>query len=124
MGRFSFSAVHNQHLARTTMVNRLQHLMGIVPEATQYTDYYEIEAIGDTFIVALSTVLYVERQLDQCDIAGWVEFRDVFGARHRLPARCIYRITESTRETRAAVRAFEKVRRDEGKEFEDPFEDL
>ena len=104
------------------MINRLRHLAlpGITQEATSYTDFYELEALGDTYIVSLGTVLAVERQLDQCAMPEWLEFRDVFGARHRLPARCVYRITESTRATRAAVRAFRKAMIDEAKEDEDP----
>jgi hypothetical protein len=95
------------------MINRLQSLPGITREATSYNDFYELEALGDTYIVSLGTVLAVERQLDKGATPDWLEFRDVFGARHRLPARCAYRITESTRTTRAAVRAFRKVTREE-----------
>jgi hypothetical protein len=71
------------------MVNRLQHLLGEIPEATSYTDFYELEAQGRTFVIALSTALSIERK-------GSLEFQDVFGVRHRLPVRCAYRITEST----------------------------
>ena len=106
------------------MVNRLQYLMGQVPEPTSYTDYYEIEALGETYIVPLSTALAIERQLDSCTTREWLEFRAVFGARHRLPARCVYRITESTRATRAALREFRKAMREERKEDEDPFAEL
>ena len=95
------------------MVNRLQYLMGEVPDPTSYTDFYEIEAIGDTYIVPLSTALAIERQLERCAVTDWLEFRDVFGARHRLPARCVYRITESTRATRATLREFRKATREE-----------
>jgi len=95
------------------MINRLQSLPGITREATSYNDFYELEALGDTYIVSLGTVLAVERQLDKGATPEWLEFRDVFGARHRLPARCVYRITESTRSTRAAVRAFRKTMREE-----------
>ena len=111
-------------LWNTTMVNRLQYLMGQVPEPTSYTDYYEIEALGDTYIVPLSTALAIERQLDNCATREWLEFRDVFGARHRLPARCVYRITESTRATRAALREFRTAMRKEHKSDEDPFAEL
>ena len=95
------------------MINRLQSLPGIAREATSYNDFYELEALGDTYIVSLGTVLAVERQLDKGATPEWLEFRDVFGARHRLPARCVYRITESTRATRAAVRAFRWAMLDE-----------
>jgi DNA-binding PadR family transcriptional regulator len=106
------------------MINRLQHFLEETPEATQFTDYCEIEALGDTYIVALSTALYIERHLDDVNEPGWLEFHDVFGARHRLPARTVYRITESTREARAALRAFERARRCEEDEDKDPLEDL
>ena len=95
------------------MVNRLQYLMGEVPDPTSYTDFYEIEAIGDTYIVPLSTALAVERQLERCAVTDWLEFRDVFGALHRLPAQYVYRITESTRATRATLRDFRKGVREE-----------
>jgi len=95
------------------MINRLQSLPGITREATSYNDFYELEALGDTYIVSLGTVLAVERQLDKGATPEWLEFRDVFGARHRLPALCVYPTTESTLATRAAVRAFRKVMREE-----------
>jgi hypothetical protein len=74
------------------MVNRLQHLLGEIPEATSYTDFYELEALGNTFTIALSTALSIvgDRSSDR------LEFQDIFGVRHRLPVRCAYRITEST----------------------------
>ena len=101
------------------MVNRLQYLMGQVPEPTSYTGYYEIEALGETYIVPLSTALAIERQLDSCSTREWLEFRDVFGARHRVPVRCVYRVTESTRATRAALREFRKTMREEQQQDED-----
>jgi len=94
------------------MVNRLRYRRGEVPAPTSYTDYYEIEALGDTYIVPLSTALVVERQLEKCGLTEWLEFRDVFGARHRLPARCVYRVTEGTGATRAALREFRKSMRE------------
>jgi hypothetical protein len=101
------------------MINRLQHLLGEPREVVSFTDFYELEALGDTYIVALGTVLAIERQLDQSATPDWLEFRDVFGARHRFPARCVYRITESTRATRAALRAFRKAMSEEATEEND-----
>lgn len=98
------------------MINRLQYLLGEFPEPTSYTDYYEVEALGDTYIVPLSTAHVIERELEKSTVTDWLEFRDVFGARHRLPARCVYRITESTRETRAALRELPKALHDEADE--------
>jgi hypothetical protein len=105
------------------MVNRLQHLLGTPPEAT-YNDYYEIRALGMSYIVPLSTALAIERVLDQPGEREWVEFRDVFGARHRMPSRCIWRISESTRESRAALRTFERAMEKEEKDDGDPLKDL
>jgi len=98
------------------MVNRLRYRRGEVPAPTSYTDYYELEALGDTYIVPLSTALVVERELETCGVTDWLEFRDVFGAHHRLPARYVYRITESTRATRAALREFRRTMRGEARE--------
>jgi len=98
------------------MVNRLQYLLDKIPEPTSYTDYYELEALGDNYIVPLSTALAIERELDRCVTTEWLEFRDVFGARHRLPAWCVYRITESTRATRTALREYRRTMRGEDKE--------
>lgn len=95
------------------MINRLHYRRGQVPEPTAYTDYFEVEAIGDTYIVPLSTALAIERQLERCAVTDWLEFRDVFGALHRLPAQYVYRITESTRATRATLREFRKATREE-----------
>lgn len=106
------------------MVNRLQYLLGQVPEATSYTDYYRVETLSDVFVVSLSTAFAIERALDKAATPDWLEFRDVFGARHRVLALCVYRISECTRETRAAVRAFQQARRKEEKQDEDPFADL
>lgn len=106
------------------MINRVKHLLGEIPQATSYTDFYELEALGDTFVVAFSTALAIERQIDDRGVPDWLEFRDVFGARHRLPARCVYRISESTRTTRANLRAFQKAMREENKDGEEPFADL
>jgi hypothetical protein len=101
------------------MGNRLRYRRGEVPAPTSYTDYYELEALGDTYIVPLSTALAVERELDRCVTTEWLEFRDVFGASHRLPAWCVYRITESTGATRAALREFRKAMREEKPADED-----
>jgi hypothetical protein len=106
------------------MVNRLQYILDEIPDPTAYTDYYEVEALGDTYIVPLSTALAIERQLDTYGVLEWLEFRDVFGARHRVPARYVYRIRESTRATRAVLHEFRKTLRAEQKEDENPLAEL
>jgi len=106
------------------VINRMQYLLGEAPEATSYTDYYLVETLHDTFVVSLSTALAIERALDKAATPDWIEFHDVFGARHRTLALCVYRISECTRETRAALRAFRKARKDEEKRDEDPYAEL
>lgn len=91
------------------MVNRVQYLRGDPPEAMSYTDFYEVEAAGDTYIVALSTALAIGAQHNERAAPDWLEFHDVFGARHRLPGRYRYRISESRRVTRAHLRELKKM---------------
>jgi hypothetical protein len=54
------------------MVNRLQNLHGAGEEATKYTDYYEVEALCDTYIVELCTALAIELYLDRPGEPGWI----------------------------------------------------
>ena len=69
-------------------------------------EFYEVETLGETFIVSLATALYIERELDRVPEPGWIEFQDLFGARHRVLAWQVQRITETTPVTRAAWRKF------------------
>ena len=101
------------------MINRLQYLLGEIPEPTSYTDYYEVEALGETYIVPLSTAHVIERELEKSAVTDWLEFRDVFGARHRLPARYVYRVSESTRATRAVLRQSRQTMREQEQEDEE-----
>lgn len=91
------------------MIDRLHYLLDEIPEPTSYTDYYEVEALGETYIVPLSTAHVIERELEKSAVTEWLEFRDVFGARHRLPSRYVYGVTESSRATRAALREGRKA---------------
>ena len=91
------------------MIKRLKSRPGIVPEATSYNDFYELEALGDTYIVSLGTVLTVERELARCATPEGLEFRDVFGASHRLPARCVYRISYCDRSAGLGMGTFNVV---------------
>ena len=98
------------------MGNRLRFRRGEVPAPTSYTDYYEVEVLGDNYIVPLSTAHVIERELENSAVTDWLEFRDVFGAHHRLPTRYVYRINESTRVTRAALRDYRRTMRGEARE--------
>ena len=90
------------------MINRLQNLPGF-PEATSYNDFYQLEVLGDTYIVSLGTVLAVARELERCVTPEGTEFRDVFGARHRLPARSVYRISYCDRSIGIGTATFNAV---------------
>ena len=90
------------------MTNRLQYLLGQIPEAI-YTDYYEVDAVGETYIVSFTTAFAIERTLETAASPDWVEFRDVFGKEHRVLALCIYRIRECSRATGEFIRAFGSV---------------
>ena len=91
------------------MTNRLQYLLGQPPEAI-YTDYFEVDAIGDTYIVSLGTAFAIQRAVDEASITDHVEFRDVFGKEHRVLALCIHRIGECSGATREFLRTFAGAR--------------
>jgi hypothetical protein len=92
------------------MVIRLQSLLGPPPETFTFTDFYEVDALGDTYIVSLATAFAIERAVADAATPDWVEFRDVFGTEHRVLAVCIYRIRECSRNTREFLRAFAQAR--------------
>ena len=91
------------------MTHRLQYLMGTGPEAL-YTDYYEIETLGDTYVVSFTTAFAIDRALADAAAPDWLEFRDVFGKEQRVLALCVYRIRECSRATREFIRAFAGTR--------------
>ena len=55
----------------------------------------------------------LERQLVADPVPVWVTFRDLAGARHRLRAALVERISESTIAQRTAMREFHRARRKE-----------
>lgn len=115
---------HFPYQSERPMGNRLRHFMEEPSGRPEYDEYYQVEAHGDSYIVSLETVLQIERALNRCGEPGWMEFRDLFGARHRMMVRHIYRISESTIEFRAAFRAFERARKKEERDDKDPLEDF
>jgi hypothetical protein len=82
----------------------------VEPPEEARTEWYEVDA-HLTYVVTLETALFIERQLDRLPEPHWLEFRDVFGARHRIRAHSVSRFTESTPAARAAIRAFLRARR-------------
>jgi hypothetical protein len=104
-------------------MNRLKDFFEQPPEPDRQDDFFEIECYCDTFAVSRETAQEVERRLDQLPPPRWIVFRDLAGARHRVVAKQIYRISESTAAHRAAVRAFSRARRSEDKADRRPWED-
>lgn len=86
------------------MTEQQRHTMITPPETARYTDYFEVETVRDRYIVSFATARHIERCLATAATPDWIEFRDVFGVRHRLPALYIHRITESSGGLRAIPR--------------------
>jgi hypothetical protein len=59
-----------------------------------FADYFHVDVVGTSYIVPYSTARLIEIDLETASINTWLEFRDVFGAHHRIPARWIYGISE------------------------------
>jgi hypothetical protein len=104
-------------------MNRLKDFFEQPPEPEQQNDYFEIETYYDTFAVSRETAAEVERRLDQLPPPLWIAFRDLAGARHRMLATRINRVSESTAAQRSALRAFRRARRLEDKADRRPWED-
>jgi hypothetical protein len=96
-------------------MNRLKHLLDNPGPPEGPDDFYEIECGYNTFIISGKVALDVERRLDQSPPPVWIAFRDLTGARHRILAAKILRISESTSAQRASEREFRRARRVEDK---------
>src|SRR5919108_5526123 len=96
-------------------MNRLKELFDQPPEPEREDDFFEIETDQDLFAVSRETAVEVERRLDQLPPPRWIAFRDLTGARHRVLAARVYRVSECTASQRAARRAFYRARRLEDK---------
>ena len=86
-------------------------------------DYCTVDTQCESFPVSRSVAEDVERALDFVSQAGWIVFTDLTGARHRLRARLIERVSECMAAQRAARRAFYRERRREAKADREPWED-
>jgi hypothetical protein len=104
-------------------MNRLKDYFEQPPEPERQDDFFEIESHYDTFAVSREMAIEIERRLDQLPPPRWVVFHDLTGARHRVLAAHIYRISESAAAQRAASRAFYRARRLEEKADRRPWED-
>jgi len=96
------------------MIQRLKDLLQASPGAV-LDDWFELEARGSTFVVTFDTALHVKRAIDQYPQPEWVEFTDLFGAKQCVRSQDVFRISESTANTRAAVRTFLRARHSDEK---------
>ena len=97
------------HVYTMQMINRLDDLLQASPGAV-LDDWFELEAGAYTHVVTFDTALHVKLAVDQVPQPEWVEFTDLFGAKHCLRPQDVLRISESTPGTRARVRAFLRAR--------------
>ena len=101
---------------------RLSDRFGEFFEAND-NELFEIETLAETFIVSRATAQAIERELDRVPEPGWIEFQDLFGARHRVLAWHVRRITETTPVTLAAWRKFQRNRQQEERADRDPLDE-
>ncbi|HEX6536810.1 MAG TPA: hypothetical protein VF041_19645 [Gemmatimonadaceae bacterium] len=104
-------------------MNRLKEFLEPQEDPESSGAFWEIETHYDYFVVSREMAMEVERRLDQLPPPRWIAFRDLAGARHRVLATQIYRVSESTPAQRAARRAFHRARRLEEKADRRPWED-
>jgi hypothetical protein len=104
-------------------MNRLTEFWNPLPEPEVERNYFVIEAFFGAWAVSREVAADLERQLDHRPAPRWVVFRDVAGARHRVLADRVSRISESTVEQRAAFRAFRRALREEEKADRRSWED-
>jgi hypothetical protein len=107
----------------TTMqiIERLRDLLDEHPDAV-LDEYVEVEARMCTYVVAFDAAVRVKRELDLFPQPEWIEFMDQFGAKQCVRSQDIYRISESTPRTRAAMRTFVRARQKEEKADEQPLD--
>jgi hypothetical protein len=96
------------------MIQRLKDLLQASPGAV-LDDWFELEARGSTFVVTFDTALHVKLGVERVPQPEWVEFTDLFGAAQCVRSQDVVRISESTANTRAAVRTFLRARHSEEK---------
>ena len=104
-------------------MNRLKDFFGDPREPDSQDDYYEVDCRFDAWAVSRATASELERRLDELPPPRWIVFRDLTGARHRIRAAHVQRISECTAAQRAASREFSRARRLEDKKDRRPWED-
>ena len=104
-------------------MNRLGQFLDEPAEREPPADYFTVETQCESFPVSREVAEAVERTLNLVPHAGWVVFTDLTGARHRLRARLVERVSECMAAQRTARRAFYRERRREAKAEREPWED-
>jgi hypothetical protein len=104
-------------------MNRLELVLDNQAQPERKEDFYRVVARYSWFVVSRQTAMAIERQLMQASPPRWIVFRDLMGARHRLQAKRIDRISESTAAQRAAAREFDREREREDKDDRSPWDD-
>jgi hypothetical protein len=94
------------------MIQRLKDLLAHTPGAV-LDDWFELEARGYSYVVTFDTALHVKLAIEQKPRPEWVEFTDLFGGKQCVRTAEVFRISESTPKTRAAVRSFLRTRETE-----------
>jgi hypothetical protein len=104
-------------------MNRLKQPHEGSPSGEPVGDYWEIETRDNYFVISREVARAVERALSRPLVPQWIVFRVLSGSRHRVRARSIHRVSESTAAQRAAAREFFRARRLEVKADKRPWED-
>lgn len=86
------------------MIERLKDLLDLSPGAV-LDDWFELEARMHTYVVTFDTALRVKQCIEQSPPPDWVEFTDLFGAKHRVGSQDVVRIAEPSPRSRESVRA-------------------
>ena len=106
------------------MNNRIRQFLEESDGHDPPADYWTVETQCESFVVTRAVADGVERALDQVSGTGWIVFFDLAGARHRIRARLIERVSECGAAQRATRRAFYRERERESKEDDrKPWED-
>ena len=104
-------------------MNRLTQFLDDADGEEPPADYWTVDTQCESFPVSREVAEAVERTLNEMPQTGWVIFTDLTGARHRLRARLVERVSESMATHRAARRAFYREREREAKADRKPWED-
>jgi len=97
-----------------TFINKIREMIAEPMPAAETSAFGEIELYnGFCIAVTLETARAIERELESRPFPEWIVFRAICGSRFRIAASQFMRVSESTAESRAAARAFNRARQAE-----------